>query len=126
MYLAQQLSCHHVATVLRSVAVARCEGRRGSVVRQQKRWALRSWTDILSGAINSHNENVRNARPRGLVIWGLSRAHCACLMHVQTEMKRDLFEDLTLQWLLAFTKASLRIAPFSSRGNLSSKSTVIT
>lgn len=116
---------------LRSVAVARCEGRCGSVaVRQQKRWALRSWTDILSDRINSlhsHNENsVRNARPRGLVISGLSRAHRACLMHVQTEMKRDLFEDLTLQWLLAFTKASLRIAPFSSRGNLSSKSTVIT
>jgi len=37
-------------------------------IRQQKRWALRSWTGILSGTTDSHshNENVRNARPRGL------------------------------------------------------------
>ena len=59
--------------------MGRKSGHPGSVaVRQQKRWALRSWTGILSGTTDSHshNENVRNARPRGLVIWGLSRAHC--------------------------------------------------
>lgn len=99
MYLAQLSPC---CNGFYGLLLSRCEGRRGSVaVRQQKRWALRSWTGILSdpgraiNSLHSHNDNSRNARPRGLVIWVrmLKKRLREGTSTVQTEM-RDLFEDL--------------------------------